>query len=198
MKELFYFSFADLMARIEYDRTANALRYATHRTMTFQERMLVEQHLLVSFAQKTEYFERDPALFIYLGTDEELAQMLEEFHARNSLQGCGDKEITAAVGNLIAQSLERYYFEQIGEALLQARHALAENAAGDNLLQRDRRKAKLQELIDAYNHYTAQKITLAEIVPAELKPCFGLPQEDGDEQRGGRQSENWRNHVSHT
>ncbi len=195
MKELFYFSFADLMARIEYHRAANALRYATHRAMSFQERMLVEQHLLASFAQKTEYFEREPALFIYLGTDEELAQTLEDFHARNSLQEFGDEEVAASVGNLISQSLERYYFERIGDALLDARHTLAAKAAGDNLLQRDRRKAKLQELVDAYNHYTGQKITLAEIVPAELKPCFGLPQEDGDEQLGGMLTEDWRNQA---
>lgn len=195
MKELFYFSFADLMARIEYHRAANALRYATHRAMTLQERLLVEQHLLASFAQKTEYFEREPSLFIYLGTDKELAQLLEDFHTRNRLQEFGDEEITASVDKLISQSLEQYYFERIGDALLEARHTLAENVTGDPALPRDRRRAKLQELVDAYNHYTGQKITLAEIVPAELKSCFGLPQEDGDEQSGGMRSENSRNHA---
>ncbi len=195
MKELFYFSFADLMARIEYHRNANALRYATNRAMTFQERMLVEQHLLASFAQKTEYFERDPALFIYLGTDEELARMLEEFHAKNRPHEPGDEEIAASVGSLISQAMERYYFERIGDALLEARRELAAEAAGDDRLQRGRRKARLQELVDAYNHYTTHKITLAEIVPAELKPCFGLPREEGDEQPGGRLPEDWHNHA---
>ncbi len=37
MKELFYFSFTDLMARIEYHQEANSLGYATHQKITLPE-----------------------------------------------------------------------------------------------------------------------------------------------------------------
>lgn len=195
MRELFYFSFADLMARIEYHRAANALRYVTHRKMTFQERFLVEQHLLASFAQKTDYYERQPALFIYLGIDEQLALALDKFHSRESSQQVADEEVAASVGDLISRSMERYYFEQIGDTILEARRNAVAGVSGLADEQRDRRRAKLEELVEAYNVYAGQRITLAEIVPTELKPCFGLKQEDGDEQPGGMLSENWRNHA---
>ncbi|MDZ7266660.1 MAG: hypothetical protein ONB48_02655 [candidate division KSB1 bacterium] len=198
MQELFYFSFADVMARIEYHRDANALRYATHRTLTLQERLLIEQHLLASFARKTEYFQRAPALFIYLGTEEEPARRLKDFHARRELQKFDDEAITASVGKLIAQALEQYYCERIGDVLLEARRAFAGKSAGDSLQQRKRRKAELQKLIDAYNHYTARTISLAGIVPAELQPCFDLPQVDSEEQPDGMLTNPWRNPALHT
>lgn len=84
MKELVYFSFADLMARIEYLQTANALRYVTHREMTFDERITVERYLLTDFAMKTNYYKRHPALFVYLGTDQQLTETLEALHSKKT------------------------------------------------------------------------------------------------------------------
>jgi hypothetical protein len=191
MKELFYFSFADLMARIEYHQNANSLRYATHREMAFTERMIVEQYLLTGLAPKTEYYQRQPAHFAYLGTDEQLTKALEAFHSLNTARALEEKNVNASVSGLINRSMQNYYFEQIGDTIMQARRELANSEAGfaderrgrprisfeDVNDSRDRRRIKLQELVTAYNFYADQKITVSEIVPSELKSYFGIPVE---------------------
>jgi hypothetical protein len=191
MKELFYFSFADLMARIEYHQTANSLRYATHREMTLNERILVEQYLLANFAPKTEYYQRQPAHFAYLGTDKQLTKALEAFQLQGASRELEEKNVNDSVSSLISQSMQNYYFEQIGDTILQARRELANIEAGlagerrsrsrfsfenvnDSL---DRRKMKLQELVEAYNFYADQKLTVSEIIPSELKSYFGIAAE---------------------
>ncbi|MBN1352439.1 hypothetical protein JXJ21_23780, partial [candidate division KSB1 bacterium] len=80
MKELLYFSFSDLLVRVEYSQEANSLKYSSHRDMKFGERVIVEQYLLSNFALKTEYYNRQPALFIYLGVDKKLVKDLNLFH----------------------------------------------------------------------------------------------------------------------
>src|SRR5574341_2090058 len=92
MKELFYFSFADLMVRVEYQKEANSLRYATHREMTLSERAIVDQYLLTNIALKPDYYKRQPGLFIYLGTDTQLTKDLNLFHLKNTLKSLTDKE----------------------------------------------------------------------------------------------------------
>ena len=169
MKELFYFSFADLMACIEYLESSNVLRYLTHRKMTLDERIVVEQYLLANFAMKTEYYKRPQALFIYLGIDKKLAKALETFQAKKTLCELGEKEVNDSVNNLINRSLQNYYFEQIGDTLLEARREMTgiDASPADEL--DGRLKVKLDELIKAYNVYTDQKITIADIIHAELK-----------------------------
>ncbi|GEM_PF-541737 len=179
MKELFYFSFADLMARIEYHQGANSLRYATHREMTFDERIIVEHYLLTSFAVKTEYYKRRSALFYYLGVDARLKKDLAVLDSKNPLRepGESEKEVEASVNGLISQSMQNYYFEQIGDTILAARRELANTGAGLANERRHRRKVKLKELIKAYNTYADQKITMDKIIPAELKFYFGIAAE---------------------
>ena len=194
MKELFYFSFADLMARIEYHQEANALRYATHREMTFDERVIVEHYLLTSFAVKTEYYKRPSALFYYLGADARLTKDLAALHLKNPLGAQVEKEeeVEDSVSGLINQSMQNYYFEQIGDTILEARRELANIGVGladerrggrprpsfENMNDsRGRRKLKLKELVKAYNTYTEQKIILDEIIPTELKSYFDIATE---------------------
>ncbi|MGH7450063.1 MAG: hypothetical protein ACRENG_01825 [bacterium] len=179
MKELFYFSFADLMARVEYHQEANSLRYATHRKMTFSERIIVEQYLLTNFAQKTEYYKRQPALFVYLGTEAQLTKELDTFHLKNTLRELVEKEkdVKDSVSGLISQSMQNYYFEQIGDTILDARREIAEVTAGVSEEWLGGIKIKLAELVKAYNVYTNQKITIDEIIPSELKSYFGIPSE---------------------
>lgn len=179
MKELFYFSFADLMARIEYHQEANSLRYATHRKMAISERLIVEQYLLTNFAQKTEYYQRQPALFVYLGTDAQLTKDLDLFHLKNTLKELVEKEkdVKDSVTGLISQSMQNYYFEQIGDAILAARREIA-NVEIDRADERlGNLKMRMEELVKAYNVYTDQKITIDEIIPSELKSYFGIPAE---------------------
>ncbi|MCL4708765.1 hypothetical protein KJ068_26695 [bacterium] len=177
MKELFYFSFADLMARIEYHREANSLCYATHRKITFRERVIVERFLLNTVALLTDYYKRQPALFVCLGTDPQLAKALDKFHSENTVREpvVDEKEINDSVRSLISRSMQNYYFEQIGETILEARRCVASGKAGFADDRHGRGKVKLEELVKAYNVYTDQKITPAEIIPSELNSYFGLP-----------------------
>ena len=82
MKELLYFSFADMMVKVEYNKDANSLRYASHRKVTFGERVIVEQYLLTNIAVKTDYYKKQPALFIYLGIDAQLVKEMRVFLRR--------------------------------------------------------------------------------------------------------------------
>ncbi|NUM75006.1 hypothetical protein HUU40_11655 [candidate division KSB1 bacterium] len=181
MKELFYFSFADLMARIEYHQEANSLSYTTHRKMTSSERGLVEQYLLNTVALQTEYYKRRHALFIYRGIDPRLTKVLDQLHSKNASREpvVDEKEINDSVRSLISRSMQNYYFEQIGETILEARRCIANGKAGFADDRPGRRKMKLEELVNAYNDYTDQKIAIAEIIPSELKSHFGLPGEGG-------------------
>lgn len=177
MKELFYFSFADLIARIEYHHEANALCYATHRKITFRERVIVERFLLNTVALQTDYYKRQPALFVCLGTDLHLAKVWDKFHAENTVPEPAGyaKEIEDSIRGLIGRSMQNYYFEQIGEAILEARRNMANGKTGFADDRQGRGKVKLEELVKAYNVYTDQKITPAEIIPSELNSYFGLP-----------------------
>ena len=189
MKELFYFCFADLMAGISYQKETNSLRYATHRKMAFAERLIIEQFLLAEFAPRTEYYKRQPACFAYLGIDPPLAKALENFHLNSASRKLEAKEVSDSVSNLISRSLRSYYFEQIGDVILEARREMADRVSGDadqrrGGLQysfeyantgRSRRKMKLEELVKAYNAYADQKVTIDEIIPSELKSYFGMP-----------------------
>jgi hypothetical protein len=171
MKELFYFSFADLMARIEYHPESNSLRYATHREMSFGERVIIEQYLLTNFAVKTEYYKRQSARFAYLGPDTQLIKALNVFCLKNTSRELAEKEkdVEDSVRGLISQAMQNYYFEQIGDTILDARREIAKAGAGVSAERLGKLKRKMKELIKAYNVYTDQKITIDEIIPSELK-----------------------------
>lgn len=171
MKELLYFSFADLMVRVEYNQDANSLRYSSHRKITFGERVIVEQYLLTNIALKTEYYKKHPSLFICLGVDAALVKDLNLFHLKNTLKFLVDKEkdVKASVSELINQSMVSYYFEQIGDTILEIRQAVASGAKDDGL---NKLKTKVEELIKAYNIYSEQKLTVTEVVPSELQGYF--------------------------
>lgn len=178
MKELLYFSFADLMARVEYHQDANSLRYSTHRKMSHGERVVVEQYILTNIGPKTDYYKRLPAMFVYIGLEAQLVKELNLFHLKNTLKTLVEKEkdVTSSVEGLISQSMQNYYFEQIGDTILAARRGV-KNTAGAEDGPLAPLKLKLEELIKAYNTYSEQKITIHEIVPSELKSYFGLTAE---------------------
>jgi hypothetical protein len=174
MSELFYFSFADLMVRAEYNPEANSLRYFSHRKITFNERLLVEQYLLTNHAQKTDYYKKEPSFFIYLGKEPQLVKELNLFHLKSSLQTLVEKEkdVKESVHDLIHQSMQNYYFEQIGEALLAMRQEATVGVSRERALPLRR---KLEELVEAYNIYAGQKLSITEVIPADLQPHFGFP-----------------------
>jgi len=178
MKELLYFSFADLLVRVEYSKEANSLKYASHRDISFGERVVIEQYLLSNVALKTEFYNRHPALFIFLGKDEKLTRDLNLFHLKNSLKTLAgrEKEVNEKVGELINTSMSNYYFEQIGETLLEFRNNLKQEAeAAENkkdVISVKQTKEKMGELIRAYNIYSDKKISLQNVVPVDLKEYF--------------------------
>lgn len=170
MKELFYFSFAEIMARVEYQQQVNALSYATHRKMTANERALVEQYLLAKVAVKTGYYNQPRSRFNYLGVEVQLARFLEHYNCKSGTEK--EQEVSALVKELINHSMQNFYFEQIGDALLALRRELRsdESAARVAPLRR-----KIGELVQAYNHYSEQSLNLDEVIPTELKFHLGIP-----------------------
>ena len=169
MNELFYFAFADLMVRIEYDKDANALRYVSHRKIAAGERIIVEQYILASIAIKTDYFKRHPSRFIYLGLEAQLVKHLERFHRQTMLEK--EKDMEASVAGLINHSMQHFYFEQIGDAIIAMRQELSSGGVEAEVAPLRR---KIGELVKAYNHYAEQRINITEVIPAELQPHFGL------------------------
>ncbi len=178
MKELLYFSFADLLVRVEYSKEANSLKYASHRDISFGERVVVEQYLLSNVALKTEFYNRHPALFIFLGKDEKLTRDLNLFHLKNTLKSLAgrEKEVNQKVGDLINTSMSNYYFEQIGDTLLELRNNLQQKsdvkAESKDVISIRETKEKMGELIRAYNMYSDKKISLENVLPVDLQNYF--------------------------
>lgn len=178
MKELLYFSFADLLVRVEYSKEANSLKYSSHRDISFGERVVIEQYLLSNVALKTEFYNRHPAMFIFLGKDEKLTRDLNLFHLKNTLKSLAgrEKEVNEKVGELINSSMSNYYFEQIGDTLLELRNNLKEKTEitsnGKDVVAIKETKEKMSELIRAYNMYADKKISLQHVVPVDLKNFF--------------------------
>ncbi|MDZ7288439.1 MAG: hypothetical protein ONB42_00725 [candidate division KSB1 bacterium] len=172
MIKLFYFSSLDLMIKVEYAQQVNTLRYASHREMENDERVMVEQYIMVEVAPKTDYYRKHPALFVYLGIDERLKKRLATFlpnEKSESLLGT-EEEITVSVKRLINASMRNYYAEKIGELILFARSVLKEDRQHESKLANLKRE--MTELINAYNLYTDQKVTIDEIIPVELKSSW--------------------------
>jgi len=168
MKELFYFSTSDLMIQVSYKSDLNSIHYFSHRPLSFGERVVVEQYLLTNVAVKTEYYKKHPAMLNYNGVDSKLVKELNQFHLKNTMNLLKEKEreVKTSVKKLIDKSMSSYYFEQIGNAILEFRD-IVDDSLGDEMLRSYRRK--LRQLIEAYNVYSAKKVTLDEIVPEDLK-----------------------------
>lgn len=178
MKELLYFSFSDLLVKVEYSKDANSLKYSSHREIAFDERVVIEQYLLTNIAVKTDFYNRHPALFIYLGKDEKLIRDLNLFHLKNTIKFLAgrEKEVKEKVDELISNSMSNYYFEQIGDTILKLRKSLkcGEEQHGDqnNVLVVQETKEKMMELIKAYNLYADKKISFENVVPGDLSSYF--------------------------
>lgn len=168
MKELLYFSSSDLMIQVSYESDLNSLHYFSHRALSFGERVIVEQYLLTNVAVKTEYYKKHPAMLNYNGIDSKLVKELNQFHLKNTIDVLKEKEkeVKGSVKKLIDQSMSNYYFEQIGNTILDLRDNL-DDCPSDEIL--SSYSGKLQQLLDAYNVYADKKVTFDEIVPDDLR-----------------------------
>ena len=156
------------MVQVSYKKEANSLNYYSHRKLSFGERVIVEQYLLTNIAVKTEYYKKHPALFNYLGINSKLTKDLNEFHLKNTIKTLKEKNTEAAdsVKKLINKSMASYYFEHIGNTILEIREAVKEPLYNKNL---EIYESKLKQLVDAYNVHSVEKVTYQNIVPKELK-----------------------------
>lgn len=172
MIELFYFSGSDLLIKVEYAKEGNFLRYASHREMERGERVIAEQYIMVEVAPKTDYFIKHPSMFAYLGIDKQLEKRLSAFHHNNDMKALArdEKEINETVNSLIAESMRDYYTGKIGELLMSMRSEMKGGWKYDT--QFLDWKQQMSELLNAYNIYTDQKVTLDEVIPSELRPYW--------------------------
>ncbi len=171
MKELLYFSSTDLMVEVSYKKESNSVTYSSHRELSFGERVIVEQYLLTNIAVKTEYYKKHPALFHYVGINNKLIKDLNQFHLKNTIKTLKEKDTKVAdsVKKLINKSMASYYFERIGNTILEIREAVKEPFYNENMAIYE---SKLKQLVDAYNVHSADKVTYQNVVPEELNTIF--------------------------
>jgi len=171
MKELLYFSSSDLMIQVSYKKELNSIHYFSHRELSFGERVVVEQYLLTNIAVKTEYYKKHPAMLNYIGVNSKLVKELNQFHLKSTMNNLKDKErkVESSVKSLISESLSSYYFEQIGNMILEIRRLVRETEDITDLLSAGN---KLRELLEAYNEHSGKKVTLLEILPSDLQSYF--------------------------
>ncbi len=179
MKELFYFSKSNVMVQVQYSYQANALRYASHRNITEVERNIIEKYIAENVATEAKNPRFADATIQYSGVDYKLIHHLNQFQAvkpfgepeqrysaeENPFESLINKDVENSVQDLIHTSMTNYYFEKIGNAILEVRQKISGNAAEDEL--KSYRK-HLEELVEAYNQYSNKPVSVKEVLPKEL------------------------------
>ncbi|MFQ5674781.1 MAG: hypothetical protein ACE5G1_02705, partial [bacterium] len=121
-----------------------------------------------NIAVKTEYYKKHPALFNYSGIDCKLTRELNEFHLKNTIKTLREKDLKVeqSVKALIDKSMAGYYFEKIGNTILEVRQAIK-----DPILKKDLaiHKSRLKKLVEAYNTHVEKHVKYYDVIPKELK-----------------------------
>lgn len=164
LQELFYFTAFDLMIQVEYHSWTNALRYATHRRIMLEERIVLEQYLLSKVALRTDFYKKEPSLFVYLGVDRKLEARKQKYESGDeaSIADRAQESVTAVIN----AAMRDYYFTRIGEALTHFRHEVRGENAKQVIADF---KHEMNELVDAYNAHSVEKLKMSEVVPQELR-----------------------------
>ena len=167
-KQLVYFSSPNLMVRVSFKRGPNAIQYSSHREMVINERSGIERYLLDNVPIKAKHTKNTAPAVQYMGVEEDLVTKLDQLPSRHKRLSVVEKEsrVEDAVRELINQSLANYYFEQIGNALVEIRRL---SGSLDMSLLSGGFEEKLRELVEAYNLHTEKKVSVHEIVPEELR-----------------------------
>ncbi|MCH8957406.1 hypothetical protein IIA28_19140 [candidate division KSB1 bacterium] len=166
MKELFYFSQSDLMIQVQYSEASNALSYSSHREITEVERKFVEHYIRTKVTSEAEIDSVS-----YMGINHELAKELNEYHSKNNLKSLHERheKVDGVVKGLIKESMANYYFDQIGNKLIEVKGMIQEGSAVSEL---NREKKNLAELVYAYNIYAEQKVNFEKVLPKELSEVY--------------------------
>ncbi len=167
MKELFYFSHSDLMIQVEPDQQTKTYQYSSHRKITFSEREIVERYLINNVVEKTEINPNNPACLCYTGIDIDLEKEFKQFQQNktNKILSTKEKTIDNAVESLIAKSMSNYYFEQIGDTILELKKMIRKSPTANDLTSC---KQNLVELVKAYNMYSLDTIKVEDVLPKKL------------------------------
>ncbi len=133
MDELFYFPTFDLLTKIVYAKEANSLRYASHRALTADEKKVIERYILQEVAPKTDYYKRSPSLLLYMGVDLSLKKELKAYQVKDTIRSILNhkQEIEEKVQMLISDSLSAYYFDRLGDRLLELKNLLSGDAEAE-------------------------------------------------------------------
>jgi hypothetical protein len=163
------------MVQVIYKKEENSLDYYSHRKLNFGERVVIEQYLLNNIATKTEYYKKTPAILNYVGINSQLVRELNQFHLKNTINLLKEKEkeVERSVKTLIDKSMQNYYFEQIGNTIIEMKKALRSSGSRDGI---DDFSERLRNLVDAYNNYTESKVALRDVLPDELWQLHYLPE----------------------
>jgi len=173
MKELFYFSNSKLLIKAEYFSDLNSIKYSTHRKTTGKERSAVEQYILTTFALKTQYFESDPSSLEYSGVDVRLKKEMKLLRLKKVLKvmAVHEQEATEHVTALINNSMSTYYFERIGDTILEMRKQVSDKHV-HKFITIEKTKKDIEQLIEAYNNYTERKTSIDKVLPRDLIEFF--------------------------
>ncbi|HDP98595.1 MAG TPA: hypothetical protein ENN22_05360 [bacterium] len=169
MNEAYYFVNLQLLVRADYNKKTNTISYQTHRKMSSDEKVMLEHYILTTFARTTQYYQTSPSTLSYLGTNIELKKDMKLLKLKKILKvmAIHDKQITEKVSELISDSMSNYYFERIGDTILEMRKKI-ETDQIDKLLEIERAKSDIEELLKAYNNYTGKEISIEKVVPKDL------------------------------
>ena len=162
MKELFYFSNSDLMIQVQNDEENNSLKYTSHREISSGERELVERYLRNNFANSVFSI----AELDYVGINKQLEKNLSQLQVKQKPSPkrppVSSKKAEKAVRSLISDAMSTYYFDKIGDKLIEMKH-------NPNVLENlSKYKTELLDLVSAYNVHAVKKITLSKVLPKEF------------------------------
>ena len=73
---------------------------------------------------------------------------------------------------MISSSMSNYYFERIGDTIIEMRKQMKNQKDHENLIIIEKTKKNIKELVTAYNIYSDKKISIENAVPADLKDYF--------------------------
>lgn len=172
MSKLIYFSGLNLTSRAESAKEAGSLCSASLREREPQEKESAAQQMRTKMTSKGENAAVTLSALDDLEIDSRLKDKRAVFHTQQNLRRSRKKarEINESVRELVDVSMRNYYLAKMGDCIVHARNELRRGRQHKRSLANLKRQAK--ELLRAYNAHTAYKLSLEEIIPAELKPCW--------------------------
>lgn len=171
MDDLFYFPKFDVLTKITYAADVNSLRYASHRKVTSEEKKVIERYILQEIAPKTDYYKKSPSLLLYMGVDASLKKELKIYQVKDTIKNIlvRKEEIDIQVRAVISSALSEYYFERLGDRLLELREAVEEKKSGETI---EKLLKDVAALLEAYNQNSGRKVAIESVLPKEVISQF--------------------------